>query len=175
MKHICSTVLTEAGEDDVGTLLTAAVTGAGVTVTSTADTFTPILGIRCTPGYINLVNTIKQIEIYNSTSRGLIYQLVLNPTITPDLSWQTIDEGIIQQALGGTGYSVSNTGYLPVSNYSSPNSKGGFAQSDIARALAKLGASVSGTPDTLFLIGRFLDNSGSNANVHAAMNILMRG
>lgn len=172
MKQICSTVLSEGGEDDVGTLTTAAVTGTGITVSDTV--LTPVLGIRCTPGNINLVNAIKNIEIYNSTSRGMIYQLLYNPTISPAVTWQTIDDGILQQTTGGTGFTISNPGYILVSNYCSPNNKGGLSQADIAKVLGRIGASISGTPDTLFLAAKFLDNSGSAANIYAAFNILMR-
>jgi hypothetical protein len=175
LKQICATVLSEGGEDDVGTLITAAVSGTGVTVTSTAGQWSPILAVRSAPGAANQTNTIRNIELLNNTSRNLVYQLVLNSTITPALSWQNVDSNTVQQALGGTGFTVANVGHVMATNYVAPAGKGGFNQTDINRALARLGTAIDGTPDTLVIIGRFLDNTGSTSDVYAAMNLLIRG
>lgn len=174
MKQICSTVLSEGGEDDVGSLLTVATTGAAITVTSNTGETSCILGVRNHPDQVNLINAIKNIEVFNASSKLLIYQLALNPTFTSPVTWVNADAGVIQQVIGSSTLLVTNPGYILLSNFASPNNRGGFSQTDIARVLGRLGASVNNTPDSLFLIGRFLDNTSGSSSIYASLNILSR-
>lgn len=172
MKHICCSVISEGGEEDVGTLVTAAITGTAVAVSDTS--FTPILAVRLHPNNPNLVATLKQLDIINNSSKNLIYQVMLNPTFSTPLTYNNLDSTHLQYALGGTSYSITNNGYVMITNFALAAQRSGESTEVVNKILGRIGSSINGIPDQLVLAGKLIGN-GSNNDVHASMNMLLRG
>lgn len=173
MKHICCSVMSEGGEDDVGTLVTAAVTGAGVGVSDTG--FTPILAVRLNPANPNLVATLKQLDIVNNSSKNLIYQIFLNPTFSTPLTYQNLNNSQLQYALGSSSITITDPGHVLVTNYALASQRSGESSEQLAKTLGRIGALINGTTEQLVLAGKLVASGGSNNDVHACMNLLIRG
>ena len=175
MKQICNTVMIEGGNDEDGLngMLVSATLSAGVSVSHIK--FTPVLAIRFAPGIHDLVAIIKNFEILNldngATSSPMIYELRLNPTISPTLNWTDLDTNWLQMAAGGTAYTITSPGYKLVGGYAPP-SLTTPASSEISRTLARLGSSINGVPDTLVVCAKTLASADKDALV--AINILIK-
>jgi len=154
-------------------MLVSATLSAGVSVSHIK--FTPVLAIRFAPGIHDLVAIIKNFEILNldngATSSPMIYELRLNPTISPTLNWTDLDTNWLQMAAGGTAYTITSPGYKLVGGYAPP-SLTTPASSEISRTLARLGSSINGVPDTLVVCAKTLASADKDALV--AINILIK-
>lgn len=175
MKQICNTVVTEGGgdEDGLNGMLVSATLSAGVSVSHTA--FTPVMAVRFTPGVHDLVAIIKNFEILNldngASASPMIYELRLNPIISPALNWNNLDTNWLQMGAGGSSYTITSPGYKLVGGYAPP-SLTTPASSEISRSLARLGTTINGTPDVLVVCAKTLASANKDALV--AMNILIK-
>jgi hypothetical protein len=177
MKHICATVISEGGADDDGVngMMVSATLSAAVTVNRSSNpTFNPVLALRFNPVCHDLVAIIKNIEFLNLGSSGedMIYELRLNPTISPDLNWQNLDTNFLQMAAGGLAYSLTSPGYKLLGGYAGGGNARAIESTDISRSLARLGTAINGTPDVLVICARTF--ASSDKNCLAAMNILIK-
>lgn len=173
MKHICCSVMTEGGEDNVGTAFTVAVSGS----TTVDTTVRPILGVRLTPGVHDLSPILKSIEILNLGNTAIRYSVYRDPAIiggslnyVPTQSFPQFQyaEGSATLTLSG-GYEVYSA-YAPQGN--STNSSG-TGQFEIAGELSRLGTKINGTPIQFVIAARGL--GGTSNTVYAAANMLSRG
>lgn len=173
LKQICCSVMTEGGEDNVGTAFTVATSGS----TSVDTTLRPLLGIRLTPGIHDLSPILKTVEILNLGNTAIRYSVYRDPTITggsltytasPSFSQFQYAEGSPTLSLSG-GYEVYSA-YAPQGN--STNSSG-TGQFEIAGELSRLGTKINGTPVQFVIAARAV--TGTAASVYAAANMLSRG
>jgi hypothetical protein len=175
MKQICNAVVTEGGgeEDGLNGMLVSASLSAGIAVSHTV--FTPVLAIRFKPGIHDLVAIIKNFELLNldngATASPMIYELRLNPTISPGFTWTSLDTNWLEMAIGGTTYNITSPGYKLVGGYAPPSSTTS-ASTEIARSLARLGTSINGTPDVLVVCATTL--AAADKNALAAINLLIK-
>lgn len=173
LKHICSTVMIEGGEENVGASLTAELSG-GITVDTTIR---PLLALRLNPNSVDLVAVIKSLNFYNTGNTPVAYKLIKDPTITGGTfnSFAAIDGYTdVQSAIGSATLSLSGgyelvSGYVP--NGNSAVSVGSNSQ-NLVGELARLGSKVDGTPVIFVVAARAL--TGTANAVYVTANLELR-
>ncbi|MFY7728969.1 MAG: hypothetical protein ACOVRN_05590 [Flavobacterium sp.] len=173
LKHICSTVIIEGGEENVGTSLTAELSG-GISVDSTMR---PLLAIRLNPQSVDLVGIIRNLNFYNTGNAPVHYKLIMNPTITGGtLNTYVSVDGFtdIQCAPGSASLSLSG-GYEMVGGYV-PNGNSAVAvgsnSQDVGGELARLGSKINGDPVVFVVAARTF--SGTATSVYVTANLELR-
>ena len=173
LKHICSTVMIEGGEENVGTSITADLSG-GISVDTTIR---PLLALRLHPRSIDLVAVIKSLNFYNTGNTPIHYKLIKDPTITGGTlnSFAAVDGYTdVQFAVGSPTLSLSG-GYELVGGYV-PNGNSsvsiGTGSQGVPAELARLGSKVDGTPVVFVIAARAL--TGTATSVYATANLELR-
>ncbi len=169
MNHICSTVMIEGGEQDIGKPIS--VSDNGITLVTTEDR--PLLFVRYNPAKIDSVAYVKSAEVLNAGNSPALYKVFYNPTISgTQPTWIDVPNTCIQYANGSTATQISGTSVL----FSSfmPAGIGGTTTADslpIAGILARLGSSIDHTPDVIVLTGRGI---GAGTTLYGVMNLVER-
>lgn len=175
MNHICTSVMSEGGEDYIGTSMTAELSAIpGVAIVDTA--YRPILAVRLNPNSHDLSLVAKKIHILNTGVNDAIYKVVQNPTITGgSLVFTDLpDSSIAQQANGSASLGLSG-GYNLVSGYANKGNSAvasGVTGAELLGELAVLGTSINGTPDTFVIAAKGI---GGSSTVYAAIDMILRG
>lgn len=170
MKQICSTVITEGGEEGVGRLVSK---GLSAAIGVGDDNYYLLVASRLSPGKENIAASIKEIDILNTNNTNSIYKIIYNPTFSSNLIWYNVNSSGLQVSYGDGTIYASNLGYELATNYCSGNSKGTSSQTEIPGLLATLGCSISGTPDVIAIVGRSF--TATNANMVASIISVVRG
>lgn len=172
LKQICSTVIIEGGEENVGTSLTAELSG-GISVD---QTLRPLLILRLAPQSIDLVGIIKSINIYNKGNTPVIYKLLKDPTIIGNnLTFRNVDGYTDLQYAEGTNAHTLSGGYELMSGYAANGNSSvsiGSGTVDLAGELARFGSKVDGTPVNFVIAARGL--GGTSNPVYASTNLELR-
>lgn len=162
LDHICSTVITEGGQLNRGMVRSASTAGAEVTC-STDNISYAILGIKLKSSYLDAAVRLKSlgVQIQSTTKMGM-WELRLNPTVGGTFTYSNQTNSAVQIAKGAsanevTGGTVLETGFA----FSSSDGGGAGTSSQEIGNTRNLGASISGTADTLVLC--FKPLNGSNA------------
>ena len=173
LKQICSTVIIEGGEEDVGTSLTAELS-AGISVDTVMR---PLIALRLNPESVDLVAIIKNLNFYNTGNTPVHYKLIMNPTITGGTlnTYRSVDGFTdVQFAPGSATLSLSGGfemvgGYVP--NGNSAVAVGANSQ-ELGGELARLGSKVNGDPVIFVVAARGL---GGTANaIFTTVNLELR-
>jgi hypothetical protein len=173
LNHICSSVISEGGEEYIGTSLTCH-TSAAVATNGTVS-FRPILAARLNPSAHDLALILKDINILNTGNGSVLWEVILNPTITGgSLPFTNLDNANVQFANGSVTRSLSGgyrlfSGFAKDGNASTAN---GTAASTLVGELASLGTRINGTPDIIVLAAKAL--TANEGNIHASMNLILR-
>jgi len=173
LKHICSTVMIEGGDENVGTSITAELSG-GLSVDTTTR---PLLAVRVNPASVDLVAVLKSVLFYNTGNTPIQYKVIMNPTITGGSlnNFKQVDgftdvqftEGSASLSLSG-GFEMVG-GYVANGNSSVAVGAGG---QDITGELARLGSKIDGTPVMFVIAGRAL--TGTASSVYVTANLELR-
>jgi hypothetical protein len=173
LKHICSTVISEGGEDNVGTSMTAFLT-SGISV---GTSFRPIIAVRLNPINHDSTPVLKTVDIFNGGNTSIVYKIIKDPVITGgSLSYRNFESfNALQYAEGSASLGLSggydlNTNFATQGNSSNAS---GFNQTEIPGELLTLGTKINGEPTTLVIAARA--TSGTANPVFAAINLIMRG
>jgi hypothetical protein len=173
MKHICSTVVSDGGEENVGTSMTAFLS-TGISVDTT---FRPLLGIRLNPTSHDATPVLKSLDVLNEGNASIIFKLVKDPTITDgSLTYRNFESyNALQYAVGSASLSLSGgydvySSYVPKGNAAVAS---GNTFSEIPGELVTLGTKIDGTPTTLVLFAKTI--AGTADPVFASVNLVMRG
>ena len=172
LKQICSTVMIEGGEEDVGTTITAELSG-GISVDTTIR---PLLALRLNPASVDLVAVIKNLNFYNTGNTAVQYKLIQEPTIIGGNlnSFQRVDGyDDVQFAIGSATLSLSGGyeltgGYIPSGNSSVAV---GASTQEISGELARLGSKINGQPIIFVIAGRALTGTATSVYVTANMEL----
>lgn len=164
MKQICSTVISEGGEDNHGLLFSADVGNTAVAVTN--GTNACILAIRLDPSMIdNVAHLVSGIVApkANTATRVAVY---LNPQCSgPAFSWQSVNNSFMQYAVGTVANAVS--AYDAQSYVTFAGKQAPISEIDLARTIRSFGSSIDGTPDVL---GIAVTPLGSNEDYWCSIN-----
>jgi len=163
MKQICCTVISEGGEDEVGTLVSAGLSSV-IAVGNTANRYYPRIGARLSPDRPNISAYIKNLLVQNmDASVGMEARIYFNPTLTSPLQWRKLDSQGIEFAFGdGTTYVTG--GQQVFVGYVLAGAKGGAESIQLPPSVASLGMSLSGVPDQIIIAGRSLKSGGAGTN-----------
>lgn len=173
LKQICSTVVIEGGEENVGTSLTAELSG-GISVDTTIR---PLLALRINPVSVDLVAILKSVFFYNTGNTPIHYKIIMDPTITGGSlnTFKQVDGFTdVQYAVGSDSLSLSG-GFDMLGGYVSQGNSSvavGAANQAFDSELARLGSKINGTPVLLVIAARGL---GGTANaIYVTANLELR-
>ena len=157
MHHICSTVMIEGGEEDIGKPI--ALSDGEVTSIGTAN-YKALLAVRLKSSAHDSSVILKAVDVFNDGNPGL-YDVILNPSVTlGSLSWVDVDNTAVQYAAGGA--TVSG-GYSLFKSFVG-SGIGGATISDsltVAGEIAKLGINVDDQSDIIVLAAKSLTGTTS--------------
>ena len=171
--QICSSVKSEGGVDDNGSIRYASTNGDQV-VCATENITYAILGLRLKSQYIGATINISNISIQiQSSSEMCEWTFRLNPTVAGTFAYVSETNSAIQVARGATANTVTN-GYSLIGGFinsggSAVGSSGG-SEKDINNAI-RLGSLIDGTVDTLVLCAT---PRGGTSNVSVESGITWR-
>ena len=175
LRHICSSVMSEGGEEHIGTSVTAEMTDpAGVAIVTTG--YRPIFAIRLAPNAHDLALVITKLNMLNVGNSDAIYKVVQNPIISGgSLSFTTLATNPNIQVANGSatlslsgGYDISS-GYAGKSNSSVANGQG---SSDFLGELSIVGTKIDGTSDVFVIAAKGV---GGSSTMYAAIDMTLRG
>lgn len=173
LKQICSSVIVEGGDEDIGTTATAEIS-AGIDVDTTLR---PLIAVRVSPENHDAVALIKSIALYNTGNTSVFYKLVKNPTITGGAlsAFRQVDGfADLQFAPGSDSLSLSGGfdmvgGYIPNGNAATSV---GTGSQKLDSELARLGTKIDNTPIIYVLAARAL--TGTASSLYATVNMELR-
>lgn len=159
MHHICSTIMIEGGEEDLGkpvALMNDKITGIDTN-------YHALIAFRLKDIAHDSSVIVKAVEVLNiSSANSGAYDLILNPdTVTPPFTWADVDNTALQQATNVTTPVVVSGGYSLFKGFA-PTGVGASSTTQglaIAGEITKLGINIDGTTDVIVLAGKaFADN-----------------
>lgn len=161
MKHICSTVISEGGREELGVLHYIDTDGVHLDA-NTADTVYALIGMRLRTGYLNRTINLIDYSVFAETATNYQYFFTFNPTVDAVGAWTTLTNSAVEYYLGATANTVSANG---------ERFGGGYAanRADISGTLnnaRRMGAAIDGTPDEVWLCIRPLSN---NADIQGSI------
>ena len=172
LKHLCSSVMSEGGEQYIGTSLTAEMSSA---VNLIEATYRPLLAIRLNPASHDLALVMKNIHVLNTGNADGIYKAVLNPTITGgSLIFRDLPYNSLVQFANGSAALGLSGGYDFASNYAGKGNSAvasGAGGVELLGELAVLGTKINGTPDIMVISARGV---GGTTSMYAAVNMILR-
>lgn len=169
MHQICSTVMVEGGEEDIGKPI--AVSDSEVTNIST--TYKALLAIKLKKDAHDSSTIIKSVEVLNTSSNPGLFSVILNPTyVSTPFSWIDLDNTSIQYSTGGAslsgGYELLKA-FIPAGIGGTNTSEGKTIQGEIT----KVGVTIDGDSDIIVLVARAL-KSTSQIDAVGVMNLVER-
>lgn len=162
MECVCSTVMSEGGQDTTGTTFAITTVPTHVDANS-ANTDYAIIGVKLRTGFLDTVTRIKKVELLNEGNDDFYWSLKLNPTVAGTFTYADLPNTPIQFATGATANTV--TGGFTLSAGLSTSSS--VAQ-DVVDTLRYLGSAIDGTQDEIVLTCTPLS---TNADIHGTMTL----
>lgn len=169
MHHICSTVMIEGGEEDIGKPLTV----SDSKVSNVDTNYKALLAVRLKNVAHDSCVVLKSIEVLNETSNSGLYDVLLNPSyVSTPFVWSNIDSAAVEYATGGATVSGATSmirGFIPGGIGGTITSEGKTIQGEIV----KIGIDIDDKSDVVVLAAKAFD---TNAKVDARgiMNLLER-
>lgn len=177
LNHICSSVMSEGGEEYIGTSLTADLTGVNGVNLITAS-YRPLLAVRLNPDSHDLSVVLKTLNILNTGTATAMYKVIMNPTITNgSLNFVNLASNPnVQSAQGSSTLGLSG-GYELTTGYAfkgaDKSAQGGTGPNQLLGELAILGTRINGTPDVFVIAAKGVE--GATDGVFAAVDMILRG
>lgn len=160
LEHICSSIISEGGVQDIGVLRYASTDGTHVDA-NTANTIYAVVGIRLKTTHIGA--TIKNIRktMLSETADDFEWLLIWNPTVNGTFTYNDETDSALQVARGATINTVTG-GYKIDGGFSSSTTS---SSDEISNALI-LGSAIDGTRDEMVLCVRPLSG---NADIQGSL------
>lgn len=160
--HICSTVMSEGGQQDLGVLRWKSTEGTHIDL-GTADQLYPVLGIRLKAAAIGATVKLISKSILSATNDSVEYVVCFNPTLSGALTFGDETNSVVQTAVGNGTVTVTSPGVQVT---------GGFVVASDANAAPipnalLLGSGIDGSLDEVWLCVRPLS---INADVDAGLS-----
>lgn len=164
LDHICCSVMSEGGEQKLGSLLTSS-TGATAISANTVGTIYPVVGLRLKS--TNIGSDISLVDISLAETAGnkvTEWMVLLNPTVTGTFTYAAVTNSSAEVAIGSTATATGGT--QTGGGFFSSSNRGGATGSVLTNAI-KLGASIAGAVDEMVLCVRPVD--GTNQRIHGSI------
>jgi hypothetical protein len=168
--QICSTVVSEGGQNPLGVVRRASTNGTHVDC-NVENTIYAILGIRLKSNYIGETIDILSAAIQLQTgSHKVEYIIKLNPTVAGTFTYVAETNSAVEIARGATANTVTGGidiggGFAESGGVQAGNS--GSSESNVSNAL-KLGSTIAGVVDTIVLCVRPIAGS-TNVDVEGSL------
>jgi hypothetical protein len=168
MYHICSTIMTEGGEEFLGKPI--AITDGIITGIDTTN-YKTLLALKLNSFAYNSSVVLKSIEVLNIGQNAGIFDVLINPTIiSGSLVWSKVNDTPLQYSTGG----ATVSGGYSVFKALVPAGLGGSSTSQnlaIPGEITKLGVSIEQIPDIVVVAAKSFQNS---TTMIALANLLER-
>lgn len=153
LKHICTTVISEGGQEQTG--ISRSVSTAGTHLTAqNADTLYALLGIRLKSTHLDNVVRLSELSVLAESNDDFEWSILLNPTVAGTFTFADEANSAVQTAKGATANTVTG-GTLMNDGWG----KSGQAVSSLSDTIRYLGAAIDGTQDEIVLCIRSLSNA----------------
>lgn len=170
MSQICSTVISEGGQDETGIIRSASTDGTHIDCT-TENIWYAIIGIKLKAAYIG--ETVKIIEVAlqeHAGSKKMEWALFFNPIVADTFTYNSEANSAIEVARGATANTVTEGtriqgGYFESGGVQSGNV--GSISNNTENALL-LGATIAGVTDSIVLCAKPIAGS-TNADVEGSI------
>lgn len=179
LTHICTTVISEGGAEELGTLQYESTTSNrnGTTVhinANTADTAYALVGMKLKPGFRDVTVKLASMTVLAETNDDFEWLVLLNPTVGGTFSYADKTNSAVQTAVGdGAGdpsvNSITALGTVITGGFANSTGGaggGGAVTNPLGNAL-HLGSTIAGVQDTIVLAVRPLS---ANANIHGGIS-----
>ena len=168
MQHICSSVMSEGGEDKLGYTNWVSTGGTHIDL-PTENTLYAVMGIRLRSGYEGGVVHIRHVEIQEQAgNKNYEWKLVWEPTVTGTFTYTNPNPNMaIDVAIGSAAPTAAN-GTDIVGGFASTANRGGSDRLDINTAL-RIGNYIDGTPTEMVLCIRPIGGS-INIDIECGLN-----
>ena len=159
MDHICSTVISEGGSQDLGVIRNASTDNSPVTA-AVVGTLYAVKGIRLKSTHLGATVKILKASIQlQSTSDDLECVLMFDPTIAGSPTWGDETNSAVQTFDGATAHTV--TGGIRSDNAYTSTGSGGSMSGNLDLSLENallLGSAIDGTAQTIVWCVKALTN-----------------
>jgi len=168
--HICSTVMIEGGEENIGKPIALS---DGEVADIELTRAKALLGVRLKPLAHDSTVVLKAVEVINLGSAPGRFEVILNPTyVSTPFTWTDTENAAVQFSTGGafvSGGYVLYRGFLPAGVGGTTTE----AVLPLVGEITKLGINIDDTPDIIVVAGRsFADNA--KTKMAGIMNLLER-
>jgi hypothetical protein len=160
MVHLCSTVVSEGGQDEIGIIRYKSTGGTHVDA-NTANSVYAVVGIRLKSTHIGCTVKPFRISMISETNDDFEWIEIINPTVAGTFTYSDLTNSCVQTALGASTNTV--TGGTEIAGGFSKNEGQVFATVESA---VRLGAKIDGTVDEIVLCVRPLS---ANANIQGSL------
>jgi len=163
LDHICSTIISEGGQQKTG-VLRVADTGSTHVDANTADVNYAIVGIRLKTNYKDVTVIPESISAINENNDDFRWSLCLNPTIAGTFTYSDLNFSAVQTARGQTANTVSDENIVLASGYASVDT---LSASESLTTSLNIGMTIAGVQDELVFCVTPLSNG---ADIQASLN-----
>ncbi len=158
--HLCSTVISEGGSDELGISRYASTGGTHVDA-NVANTVYALVGIRLKAAHIDAVVVTETMSVLSETNDDFEWIIFLNPTVAGTFTYGDETNSVVQTATGATANTITN-GTLIDGGFT--NQKVGVTK--LIRNALYLGSTIAGVPDEIVLCVRPLS---TNADIQGGI------
>ena len=162
--QICSTVISEGAQNDLGIIRWASTAGTHIDM-ATENQLYALMGIKLKSAYIGEVVDILSVAMQlHTASHKVEWSLVYDPTITGTFTYADVSRSAVQVAKSAGAGATASGGYAIEGGYvesgGNPSGASGSTAAEIGNAL-RIGSNIAGTPDAIVLCARPI--AGSSA------------
>ncbi len=153
MECQCGAVISEGGQDDLGVKRYASTGGAHVNA-ATENIIYGILGIQLKSTHLDVSVLPTSVSIDEHVgSKFYEWILMFNPTVAGSPTFNAISNSALNFAKGATANTVTG-GEAIDGGFASSAQKGGTSVSEAIKSARRLGATIAGVSDEIWLCGR---------------------
>ena len=163
MEHICTTVISEGGQESTGITYYLSTGGTHIDANA-ADSLYAVIGMRLKSTHLSATVIPEYVSILTETSDDVEWVLVSNPTVAGTFTYADETNMPVQAAYGATANTVTGGTQIAGGWVASGASAG--AESSALDTELLLGSAIDGTPDELVLCVRPLSaNCDAQASI----------
>lgn len=157
MVQICSSVLREGGDEELGIITSMATNPGGISIGN--SNLTSLISVRLKSAYIRAFAEPIATTIFNIGSTEVFWQMIKNPTLGGALTWTNENDSILQKSVTQQTY-TPGTGTILAGGYAH-GSGSRVPDSNSVDNLLGLSADIDGVADIISIVAIAL--SGSQA------------
>lgn len=164
LEHICSTIISEGGMEDVGRQLYVSTGGVHLDANS-ADTLYAAIGVRLKSTHLDSTVVLNSVSMLSESVADFEWVLLMNPTVAGTFTYGDITNASLQKALGATANTVTG-GYPLAGGYQAGGGNGSFSVPESPTLI--IGSKIDGTPDEMVLCVRPL---AANLDIQSSLTL----